>query len=157
MSILDKIDPRYIVNIDKFSVGLPFPEASETKGKYLIFRSHLTVDEKLYNNVDCCTSVIDDYFLEKMIHVFDDGHLEEQKEHLRYAIQHKLAMNEVDGYKEYQKTGGTMTAEEWRNISYNNLHRTYNVEYVPSPKESYFKRLTDALSFGEYRLGVFIN
>jgi hypothetical protein len=158
MNILEKINPRFIVTLDKFSIGLPHAEVIETKGKYLVFRASMTVDETLYKNPAGCSSVVDDSFVSKIIGVYTDGYAEQEKEMLLYAIQHGLQMTEVDAYKAYcQTTDSPMTASKWRNSELNKKHGTTNREYISSPSESYFERLEDALSYGEYRLGVFSN
>jgi hypothetical protein len=156
MNIAD-INPRFIVQLDKFSIGLPHAEVIETKGKYIVFRASVNVDKTLYKN-PACSSVVDDSFVTKIITVFTDGYAEEEKEMLRYAIEHGLKITEVDEYKAYcNTTDSPMTASKWRNYDLNKKHDTTNREYTHAPSESYFERLNDALSYGEYRLGVFTN
>ena len=158
MKILNKINPRFIVNLDKFAIGLPHAEEIETKGKYLVFRESMAVDKTLCKNPAGCSSVVDDSYVSKIIGVYTDGYAEQEQEKLRYAIEHCLKFTEVDAYKAYCKsTDSPMNANKWRNSQLNNQHGTRNKTYIPNPPESYYERLEDALAYGEYRLGVFTN
>ena len=149
--MLNTIDSRFIVELNKFSIGLPHAEVIDTKGKYLVFRETMAVDESLYSKCGC--SVVDERFIKQVADKFSDMYMQEHIKDILYALEHRLKLTEVDEYAKYhESTNEPMDATEWRNKEYNSRHYTIGMMYISDPPESYFENLELELTLGEYRL-----